>query len=60
MVALTLGECASEVFSSPWTIQGCRPISVRIHPDSAAMNGKAIATIAVRRYHRDFSSMRLR
>ena len=57
---LTLGEWASAVFSSPWTIQGWRPISVRIHPDVAAMNGNAIVAIAVRRNQRDFSSLRLR
>jgi hypothetical protein len=33
----TFGEFACEVFSSPCTIQGWRPISVRIQPAVAAM-----------------------
>ena len=52
----TLGEFASAVCSSPCTIQGWRPISVRIQPAVAAMNGSAIATIAVRRNQRARSS----
>ena len=61
MVALeTLGEWASEVFSRFCTIHGWRPISVRTQPAVAAMNGKAIATIAVRRNQRVFSSVRRR
>ena len=46
-VVLTLGEFALLVSSSPCTIQGWRPISVRIQPAVAAMYGKAIAAIAV-------------
>ena len=46
-VVLTLGEFASLVFSRPCTIQGWRPISVRIQPAVAAMYGRAIATSAV-------------
>ena len=55
---LTLGEFASVVFSSPCTIQGWRPISVRIQPAVAAMYGKAIAAIAVHRNQRARSSLR--
>ena len=44
---LTFGEFALLVSSSPCTIQGWRPISVRIQPAVAAMYGSAIATIAV-------------
>ena len=56
MAEETAGECASTVLSSPCTIHGCRPISVRIHPAVAAMYGNAIATIAVQRNQRARSS----
>ena len=56
MVEETAGECASAVLSRPCTIHGCRPISVRIQPAVAAMNGNAIATIAVRWNQRARSS----
>ncbi len=56
----TLGEFAWSVFSSPWTIQGWRPISVRIQPAVAAMYGNAIATIAVHWNQRAVSSFRFR
>ena len=60
IAVLTLGECASDVLSRSCTIHGWRPISVRIQPEVAAMNGNAIATTAVHRNHRAFSSLRLR
>jgi hypothetical protein len=55
-VVLTLGEFASLVSSSPCTIHGWRPISVRIQPAVAAMYGNAIAATAVHRNQRARSS----
>src|SRR3954452_15740276 len=60
VVELTLGEFASEVFSSPCTIHGWRPISVRIQPKLAATYGAAIVTTAVHKNQRAFFSRRLR
>jgi len=57
---LTFPETACEVFSRPWTIHGWRPISVRTQPNVAATYGNEIATIAVRRNQRLFSSRRFR
>src|SRR5579875_1796696 len=51
----TFGEMAFAVFSSPNTTHGCRPISVKIHPEKLATNGKTIAKMPARRYQRDFS-----
>ena len=45
-VAETLGEFALLVRSSPCTIQGWRPISVRSQPAVAAMYGNGIAASA--------------
>ena len=55
-VVLTFGEFALLVSSSPWTIQGCRPISVRTQPAVAAMYGSAIAPSAVQWNQRACSS----
>ena len=52
----TAGELASAVFSRPCTIQGWRPISVRIQPAVAAMYGNVVATSAVHRNQRARSS----
>src|SRR5262245_31294578 len=57
---LTLGEFAWSVLSRSWTIQGCRPISVRTQPAVAAMYGNAIATSAVHWNQRAVSSFRFR
>src|SRR5262245_37278779 len=56
----TLGEFAWSVWSRSWTIQGCRPISVRTQPAVAAMYGNAIATRAVHWNQRAVSSFRFR
>ena len=52
----TFGEFALLVSSRPCTIQGWRPISVRIQPAVAAMYGSAIATSAVQWNQRAVSS----
>src|SRR4029453_15184887 len=52
----TLGELASSVFSSPCTIHGWRPISVRTQPAHAAMYGNAYARIALHWNQRAVSS----
>src|SRR5262245_9263803 len=46
-IAETLGEFALLVSSSPCTIHGWRPISVRSHPAVAARYGNGIAARAV-------------
>ena len=38
-VEVTEGEAAWDVFIRPWTIQGCRPLSVSSHPAVFIRNG---------------------
>ena len=57
-VVLTAGEFALAVFSSPCTIHGCRPISVRHQPKMHARNGKTTVTTPIQRNHFSFSSRR--
>ena len=38
-VDVTEGDAAWDVFIRPWTIQGCRPLSVSSHPAVFMRNG---------------------
>jgi hypothetical protein len=58
MVEETAGEFASPVFSRPWTIHGCRPISVSIHPAVIATKGRNDVKTASQRNHLNRSSRR--
>ena len=54
-VDVTEGEAAWEVFIRPCTIQGCRPLSVSIHPAVFIRNGRMTTQGATNRNHLAFS-----
>ena len=56
-VVVTDGEAAWEVFISPWTIQGCRPLSVSSHPAVFIRNGVITNHGATSRNHLALSSV---
>ena len=58
MAEETAGEFASDVFSRPCTIHGCRPISVSIQPNVIATNGRNDVKTAIQRNQRSRSSRR--
>ena len=56
IVALTVGEIPFLVSMMPWTIHGCRPLSVSSQPAVFMANGSTALQIATHRNIRDVSS----
>src|ERR1700744_1328897 len=55
-VVETLGEPARPVFIRPYTIQGCRPISVNSQPNVLAAKGAAMQAPTPHRFQRPSSN----
>ena len=57
-VADTDADTPALVNMSPWTIHGCRPFSVSIHPAVLMRKGRITTHGAIRRNHLACSSLR--
>ena len=57
-VTETLGEIPAPVFISPYTIHGCRPISVNSQPNVLAANGVTMQATSSHRVKRPSSKAR--
>ena len=56
VVTLTVGEMPFLVSMMPWTIHGCRPLSVRNQPAVFMANGSTAAQTPTQRNRRDSAS----